>query len=486
MLFNSAPFLFGFLPLALAGFALARQAGWRPAMAFLTLASVVFYAWWNPAYAWPLAVSIAGNFLFGLAIARTRGTPWGGAVLAAGLAANLAFLGIFKYERFFAESVAPLVGLMIEARGLELPLGVSFFTFTQIAYLVDVRRDLARDNDALSYTLFVTFFPHLIAGPIIHHKEMMPQFRQPRRQDGAAENLAAGLSLFAIGLFKKAVIADWVASYVSPGFSAAASGQELSLGAAWTCALAYTVQIYFDFSGYSDMAVGLARLFGIDLPVNFNSPYKAASIIEFWRRWHMTLSRFLRDYLYFPLGGGRCGPVRRHLNLMIVMALGGLWHGAAWTFLAWGCLHGLMLVGNHAWRAVRPAEPGRRELVAGWVLTQVLVIVAWVFFRAPDFGAALIILKGMAGLSGLSGGAVKTAWDGLALALILMAVCALAPNSQQIMRTTGPGLEPVAAPERLARLAWRPSSGWAWTLAALLACSVMTLWRTSEFLYYQF
>ncbi len=483
MLFNSAPFLFGFLPLALAGFLGARRMGWRPAMAFLTLASIVFYAWWNPAYAWPLAVSIVANFLFGQAIARTRETPWGGAVLALGVAANLAFLGLFKYERFFAEQVAPLLGLMIEAKGLDLPLGVSFFTFTQIAYLVDVRRKLAQDGDALSYTLFVTFFPHLIAGPIIHHKEMMPQFRQPRRQCATGENLVAGLSLFAIGLFKKAVIADWVASYVAPGFGAAASGQELNLLAAWTSALAYTVQIYFDFSGYSDMAVGLARLFGIDLPVNFNSPYKATSIIEFWRRWHMTLSRFLRDYLYFPLGGGRCGPVRRHANLMIVMALGGLWHGAAWTFVAWGCLHGAMLVGNHAWRALRPAEPGRREIVAGWLLTQGLVVVAWVFFRAPDFATALIVLKGMAGLSGLTGGEVKVAWDGLVLSLVLLAVCALAPNSQQIMAATEPGLAPVERPERLV---WRPTSGWAWALAVLLACSVMTLWRTSEFLYYQF
>ncbi|BAE48959.1 MBOAT family O-acyltransferase [Paramagnetospirillum magneticum] len=483
MLFNSAPFLFAFLPLVLAGFFGIRRMGWRPAMAFLTLASIVFYAWWNPAYAWPLAASIVGNFLFGLAIARSRDTRWGGAILALGVAANLAFLGIFKYERFFAESVAPLLGLMITSQRLELPLGVSFFTFTQIAYLVDVRRNLVRDADALSYTLFVTFFPHLIAGPIIHHKEMMPQFRQPRRDCATSENLVAGLSLFAIGLFKKAVIADWVASYVSPGFSAAGAGQDLGLLAAWQCALAYTVQIYFDFSGYSDMALGLARLFGIDLPVNFNSPYKATSIIEFWRRWHMTLSRFLRDYLYFPLGGGRCGPVRRHVNLMLVMTLGGLWHGAAWTFVAWGCLHGLMLVGNHAWRAIRPAVPGRGEVVAGWILTQVLVVVAWVFFRAVNFDAALIVLKGMAGLNGLSGGAVKVAWDGLVLSLVLMAVCVAAPNSQQIMSATGPGLEPVERPDRLA---WRPTTGWAWTLAAMLACSAMTLWRTSEFLYYQF
>ncbi|CUW38120.1 Putative Peptidoglycan O-acetyltransferase(Membrane bound O-acyl transferase, MBOAT,121-380) [Magnetospirillum sp. XM-1] len=481
MLFNSAPFLFAFLPLALAGFLGIRQVGgWRPAMAFLTLASIVFYAWWNPAYAWPLAVSIAANFTLGQAIARTRDTRWGGWVLALGIALNLAFLGVFKYERFFAESVAPLLGLMIEAKGLNLPLGVSFFTFTQIAYLVDVRRKLAQDGDALSYTLFVTFFPHLIAGPIIHHKEMMPQFRQPRRQSSTSENLVAGLSLFAIGLFKKAVIADWVASYVAPGFSAAASGQELSLGAAWTCALAYTVQIYFDFSGYSDMAVGLARLFGIDLPVNFNSPYKATNIIEFWRRWHMTLSRFLRDYLYFPLGGGRSGPVRRHVNLMVVMALGGLWHGAAWTFVAWGCLHGLMLVGNHLWREVRPHPPGQKEMIAGWVLTQVLVIAAWVFFRAANFDAALIVLKGMAGLGG---GAAKVAWDGLALSLALLAFCALAPNSQQILQATEPGLEPVERPQRFA---WAPTTRWAWALAAMLAVSVMTLWRTSEFLYYQF
>ena len=484
MLFNSGPFLFVFLPLVLAGFAMAGRWGWRPAMAVLAAASIVFYAWWNPAYSWPLALSIAANFGFGVALARTRNTAWGGPILALGVAANLGFLGFFKYERFVADSLGPLLGLSLPVHGMELPLGISFFTFTQLAYLVDVRRGLAKDSDALSYVLFVTFFPHLIAGPIIHHKEMMGQFRQPRRSESPADNLAAGLALFALGLFKKVMIADVIAEFSSPVFATAADGNPVGFALAWQGALAYTVQIYFDFSGYSDMAVGLARMVGIDLPVNFNSPYQSGSIIEFWRRWHMTLSRFLRDYLYFPLGGGRCGPVRRHLNLMVVMALGGLWHGANWTFVVWGCLHGAYLVVNHLWRALRAGlDPSPAERVTGWALTQVAVIVAWVFFRARDLGSALILLKGMAGMNGMG---ARIPWGGLGLGLGLLAVCALAPNSQQILRRTEPGLAPVDPPRFLGGLMWRPDRAWAWAVGAMLAGAVTLLWKSSDFLYYQF
>ena len=227
-----------------------------------------------------------------------------------------------------------------------LPLGISFFTFTQIAYLVDVQRGIASEPSFLNYVLFVTFFPHLIAGPIIHHKEMMPQFQ--RAADRPGGDIAVGSALFAIGLFKKVIIADFAAHYVGTAFTP--GGDAVPLAMAWEAALNYTVQIYFDFSGYSDMALGLSRMFGIDLPLNFNSPYKARNLIEFWRCWHMTLSRFLRDYLYFPLGGNRHGTVMRYTNLLTVMLLGGLWHGANWTFVAWGGVHGIGLMVNHLWR----------------------------------------------------------------------------------------------------------------------------------------
>ena len=490
MLFNSPLFLFVFLPICLVAFRLLARISWRGALAVLTLASVVFYAWWDLAHSWPMALSILGNFALGLLLVRTRDGRAGSAVLALGIGLNLAMLGWFKYAGFMAANLEALTGIPLPLEPVLLPLGISFFTFTQIAYLVDVRRRVASEPGLMNYTLFVTFFPHLIAGPIIHHKEMMPQF-ETRKRHAFLDDLAAGSALFVIGLAKKLILADPVAKLAAEGFAAAGAGETVGMFAAWQAALAYTVQIYFDFSAYSDMAVGLARMFGIDLPVNFNSPYQARSIIEFWRRWHMTLSRFLRDYLYVPLGGNRQGPWRRHVNLMLVMLIGGLWHGAAWTFIVWGGLHGLYLMANHLWRewrGDRPSGPLGRALA--WGLTLLAVIVAWVFFRATSFGAALEILRGMAGLNGLglpvAGGNALASWQGLGLAAGLLVLAMVAPNSQQIMRRTQPGLGPVAEPERLSRLVWRPDGAWAALLAVLALISVASLWSPTEFLYYRF
>jgi D-alanyl-lipoteichoic acid acyltransferase DltB (MBOAT superfamily) len=483
MLFNSPPFLFVFLPATLAGAVLLGRWGRRMVMAWLAVASIVFYAWWDIAHAWPMAASILFNFGCGLALAGLRHGRWGTPVLTAAVAADLAFLGWFKYAHFAATTL----GLSnLDPGAIFLPLGISFFTFTQLAYLVDVRRGIATDADFLSYVLFVTFFPHLIAGPIIHHKEMMPQFMAPQHRN-RWDDFAVGSALFTIGLFKKVMLADPIAAWVSPAFSAAAGGHAVPLLPAWLAAVAYALQIYLDFSGYSDMAVGLARMFGIDLPLNFDSPYQSRSIIAFWRRWHMTLSRFLRDYLYYSLGGNRRGPVRRHLNLMAVMLIGGLWHGANWTFVAWGGLHGVYLMANHGWHRIRPRSSGRVEDGLGWALTLVAVIIAWVFFRAPSLDAALVLLHGMAGLDGV--GADKgplLSWDAVAWCAALMAMCLAAPNSQQILRLFEPGLRPVAAPAHFARLCWRSTPVWAGAAAALALASISHLWSATEFLYYRF
>src|SRR5688572_12461679 len=400
MLFNSYTFLLLFLPVTLAGsFALAR---WRASAAalWLVLASFFFYGWWNARYVPLLAASIAFNYLAGQAIASHRAITarW---ILGLAVAVNIALLGYFKYAGFVGTNLDALFGSGFQFEHVVLPLGISFYTFTQIAYLVDMYRDPARYRP-VPYALFVTYFPHLIAGPILHHREMMPQFEQPSGFRYDSGNLAAGLTIFAIGLFKKVVLADGIAPHVAPVFDQSAQGYAPTLLEAWGAALAYGLQLYFDFSGYSDMAIGLSKMLGIRLPLNFDSPYKATSIIEFWRRWHMTLSRFLRDYLYVPLGGSRHGALRRYLNLMLTMVLGGLWHGAAWTFVAWGAVHGLLLALNHCWRAIlRRVRIESRWLGAsgralGAALTFTAVFAAWVLFRAHDLPSALLILRGMA------------------------------------------------------------------------------------------
>jgi len=350
VLFNSYAFLFVFLPATLLVFMAARRGGPGLALGALTLASLGFYGWWDPRFLALLLGSAVANFAFGRALmARPADArrPW----LVAGVVFNLGLLGWFKYAGFLSANLAAL-GAPTPVLDIVLPVGISFFTFQQIAYLVDVSRGLSDRYGFRDYLLFVAFFPQLIAGPIVHHREMMPQLltgRGPR-----AEDFAIGATLFAAGLFKKVVLADSLAPFASPVFAAADAGLAVTTAEAWGAALAYALQLYFDFSGYSDMALGLARLFGVRLPINFDSPYQATSLIDFWRRWHMTLSRFLRDYLYIPLGGNRQGPARRWVNLMITMALGGLWHGAGWGFLIWGLIHGAGLAANHAWRSAAP------------------------------------------------------------------------------------------------------------------------------------
>jgi alginate O-acetyltransferase complex protein AlgI len=506
MLFNSFTFIFMFLPAVLLGYILigARHRTWAPA--WLVASSLVFYAYWDPRYLPLLLISAVVNFFAGRALAECapENVQRRRLFLALSIGFNLALLGYFKYTNFFVADFAAVTGLDIAIRKIILPLGISFFTFTQIAFLADAYRGEAHEPKFVHYLLFVTYFPHLIAGPILHHKEMMPQFARPETYQFNSANLITGCVIFIIGLFKKAVLADGVAAYVAPVFDAAAKGQTLLVQDAWGGALAYTFQLYFDFSGYCDMAIGASLMFGIVLPLNFNSPYKSRSIVEFWRRWHMTLSRFLRDYLYIPLGGNHKGAARRYINLFITMVLGGMWHGAGWTFVIWGALHGLYLAINHVFTATRarllPAAPSRLGSATSWLLTFLAVVVGWVFFRADSWDAALRILAGMANMTScrmLDGCAADAGlfhalpakavlvwvWCGL---LLLLALCA--PNTQEIMRDRLGGL---TRPRETAwpfgtLLTFRSSRSWAVAIGVMLAAGLTCLPQPISFLYFNF
>lgn len=509
MLFNSTPFLFAFLPVSLLVFRLLfRHApGWMVVL-WLSLSSIFFYAQFIPLHLALFATSIAVNFTLGRRLADHPSR----AVLAGGIVFNLGVLCVFKYTGFAIANLNALTGLAIPDPGIVLPLALSFFTFQKIGYIIDVYRGGAPRYRFNDFLLFVMFFPQLLAGPIVHHATVMPQIANlgGKRWADPAGDLAIGLTFFCIGLFKKLGIADSVAPYGDFVFSGDAAAPDMLT--AWIGAIAYTLQIYFDFSGYSDMAVGLGRMFGIRLPQNFLSPYRATSIIEFWRRWHVTLSAFLRDYLYLPLGGNRRGRFRRYANLWIVMLLGGLWHGAAWTFVAWGALHGLYLSVNHAWHAVRgrDSRPGRVERLAGWLLTMVAVVVAWVFFRAPDFAAAGKVLLGMAGRNGIilpgaaapfidalprlkaalditTGGAnhLATLGGGPAMLLSLPAAMIIAlacPTAHQWLEDGAWRF----GSHRFPLLAWHPTAAWAMALFALAAGSLAWQVNTVRFLYFQF
>ena len=492
MLFNSPVFICVYLPATLLLFFLSAQINHRLAAAGLAAASIVFYGYWRIENVLLLLTSIVFNYAIGLLIGRSRyAGSWRATRcwLACGIVGDLLLLGYYKYYDFFLGSIAAVVGADWNSVPLVLPLGISFFTFTQIAFLVDTAQGKAQEYNPIHYVLFVTFFPHLIAGPILHHKEMMPQFDRRETYRISAENLAVGCTIFIIGLFKKTVLADDVAGIAHRIFETSA-GTSFTMVEAWVGTLAYSLQLYFDFSGYSDMAIGLSRLFGIKLPINFNSPYKADSIIDFWRRWHMTLSRFLRDYLYIPLGGNRFGGARRYLNLMISMALGGLWHGAGWTFVVWGCLHGGFLVINHGWRyvggdAVVARVLGPLRQPAYRLLTFGCVCVGWVFFRATDMSQALAIVRGMAGLNGWLGQFSLIGYhDGVWIPPLLMIVWLL-PNAYEFMARVDPALVSGGA-LRSGRLVWRPSVSMALLIGVLGFACIPVLRRVAPFLYFQF
>ncbi len=418
MLFNSQIFILCFLPLVLGGY--YALAGSRPLrQAFVILASLVFYGWWDVRYVPLLAGLTLANWLVAQAFGRSR-KGW---LPLAGVAMNLAVLGVFKYADFLRGTVFGVLGESWHPWHLVLPLGISFFVFQKISYLVDLRRGDRHIYGFLDFWMFVMFFPQLIAGPLVRHNEIIHQFRRDPRGPELWENLSRGFVLFLIGVAKKVALADSLSPIADPLFAKAAV-TSLSAAESWLACGAYTLQIYFDFSGYSDMAIGLGLMFGLVLPFNFDAPYRAVSIRHFWRRWHITLSRFLRDYLYIPLGGNRCGPARQAINVVLTMLLGGLWHGANWTFVAWGGLHGAALAANHVWssRGLRMPRP------LGWALTLLFVMACWVLFRSQTFAAAGNMLRSMLGLHGIGHVPLDRTVAGILLAGT--AVALLGPTSQ--------------------------------------------------------
>lgn len=515
MLFNSHIFIFGFLPIVFLGFYWVGRYSHSLASLWLAAASLFFYGWWDARFVGLLLGSIVFNYgaayLIGLkSVGRSK------MLLTCAIAVDLLLLGYFKYANFFADNLNHLFGTALPIGEVFLPLGISFFTFTQIAFLVDTFQGKVKEYNFVHYTLFVTYFPHLIAGPVLHHKEMMPQFALPSTYRLNYENLSVGLTIFFIGLFKKVLLADGIAKYVGPVFSAASAGTELSFLDAWGGALCYTLQLYFDFSGYSDMAIGLSRMFGVTLPLNFHSPYKSVNIIEFWRRWHMTLSRFLRDYLYIPLGGNRNGEVRRYLNLVVTMLLGGLWHGAGWTFVVWGGLHGLYLVINHGWQNLR-IQFGQNPLTRlsktmhalAVFITFLAVSAAWVVFRADNLHTAIAMLKAMAGINGCilpvnwltqwgafgqwlsaqgfnfsaTNPLIKSA--ALNWIVISLLIVWFTPNTQQIMANFKPALD-ATVDNAAKRLLWRPSLAWLIAGVVCAVSAILSISELSEFIYFQF
>jgi alginate O-acetyltransferase complex protein AlgI len=492
MLFNSYIFILVFLPITwLTFFFVARYKKVDVSVGVLVVASLIFYSYWNPKFVLLILFSIGFNYAVGAWLQKARGLQ-AKVYLVLGIAADLALIGYFKYANFFLENVSHLTGRAFEAKDIFLPLGISFFTFQQIAYLVDCYKGLTKESRFVHYALFVSFFPQLIAGPIVHHADIIPQFRERSTYRINYRNVAIGLCFFSLGLFKKTVIADSFSAWVADGFD---SGAKLTFLESWGATLSYAFQIYFDFSGYSDMAIGLGYFFNIRLPINFNSPYKATSIIDFWRRWHITLSTFLKDYLYIPLGGNRKGPVRRFGNVLVVMLLGGLWHGASWTFVFWGFLHGVFMCINHVFRKVFQRINYTLPKAAAWGLTFGSVSFAWVFFRAESFGRALDICKGMLGLNGvvirsehlpasianvLHKLNIQTAWAGdwhldppeqRNMLILAFVICLLFPNVREWADRT------VKVRPKLFD-------------AVLVGCAFLTAFiftgRVAEFLYFQF
>lgn len=501
MLFNSYSFIFLFLPVVFIGMFWLGQYSRRLASLWLGLSSLAFYAAWDSRFVLLLLGSIAFNYGAGYWIGlchTTKASKQAKYSLVAAIVADLVLLGYFKYANFFFFSFNQFFDGHIPVLDIILPLGISFFTFTQIAFLIDVYRGIAREINFIHYLLFVTYFPHLIAGPVLHHKQMMPQFANPATYHINAEHVAVGLTIFVLGLSKKVLIADNLADCATPIFNAASDGYVLMFFEAWIGALAYTLQLYFDFSGYSDMAIGLSLMFNVRLPMNFDSPYKATNIIDFWRRWHMTLSAFLRDYLYIPLGGNRKGLGRRYFNLMVTMLLGGLWHGAGWTYVVWGGLHGLYLMINHAWRDLK-ARLGWRDggrfasLVAG-VLTFFAVVIAWVFFRADSIMTASSMLSSMAGINGWLDKWVPVRED-LKIIIPCLALVWFFPNVRQMLMNYKPTWEDMAgvkAPSFLPRgrfaywLSWRLTPNQGCILGLLFFLCAASLTKVSEFLYFRF
>jgi alginate O-acetyltransferase complex protein AlgI len=545
MLFNSGEFLFVFLPATLSGFYLLGTISRTSAIRWLILGSLVFYAWWRPINVLIIAPSIVINFALARILLRLSEGEESHRVsrtlLFLGITFNVVFLGIFKYTDFIYGTINDVFGANLVLRHIILPLGISFITFQKIAFLIDVQAGRVRSFTFQDYCTFVLFFPQLIAGPIVHYREMMPQFHASScRFD--KENFAIGLTLLAFGLFKKVVFADQIALHVTPIYNSAAAGEKMSFVLAWMAAIGFTLQIYFDFSGYTDMALGLARFFGIRLPANFNSPLRASAIIDYWLRWNMTLTRFLTGYLYNPfvlwltrrrLAKGKPGFGRRNQTVgsfvsllmvptLVTMFISGLWHGAGYGFIVWGLLHGCYLTINHGWRVVAArlwpdrASYNRVMKPAGLVLTFVAVTTAMVFFRAPTMTSAIDLVKGIIGLNGIAVpqalfdhlAPLTSAFHGIGVIAaesrssqdfvktaiwicFLMFVALGCPNTLQILARYEPALgvrlqQTKPAIGRTKILEWGPSLPWAITVSVIVGIAIVSIGGPSEFLYWQF
>jgi len=520
MLFNTDEFVFMFLPATLLGYFLLFRFGHaKLSVAWIVAASLFYYGWWNPYYVLLVVGSILFNYVVGQFIHQARRGDRGKSVRALiglGVVVNLGLLGYYKYANFFLDSLNTVLATDYHLGTIILPIGISFFTFQQIAYLVDAGQGEMEDSGFLEYCLFVLFFPQLVAGPIVHHSEMLPQFAKTETFVPSFSNFTAGGTIFIIGLFKKVVIADNFALVATPVFEAAEAGEFIDFAQTWEAVFAYSMQLYFDFSGYSDMAIGIARMFGVRLPLNFQSPYKATGIIDFWRRWHLTLSRFLRDYVYIPLGGSRRGRTRRFINLFLTMVIGGMWHGAGWNFLLWGALHGFYLVVNQGWRTLMgtPSDTIWARTAAR-LFTFIVVMLAWVPFRAETFAGAIDMYRGMATLPhtwqgpfGFLGDifvAVGVSFEGRGFTdanmagffwmFVWLIIVWVMPNTQQIMARCEPAFafdfdrQMAEIPDLLKRakvLFWRPSPTWAVVVGLAFAASLVSMTKISEFLYYQF
>ena len=535
MLFNSYIFILAFLPITLCIYYSLKQAKYKTYdLAWLVLASFVFFSWWNPNLTFLLAFSVLFNFAISRFASHGKNRFW----LVLGIVVNLSLLGYFKYANFFVSVVNDTSGTNWHLEEIILPIGLSFFTFQQIAYLVDVHFKVKQENSLVRYALFVTFFPQLIAGPIVHHADMMPQFGKYFRSRLILMNLAVGISIFSVGLAKKVLIADAIAPLVTPVFTAASLGTPISFFEAWSAVTLYPLQLYFDFSGYSDMALGIARMFGIVLPANFNSPFKATNIAEFWQRWHISLTRFLLDYVYEPIAARLTGRVigwprdsiRRFIialaiPTLITFFLSGLWHGAGWTFIIFGFLHAGYVILFLAWRQLRGRQAPAHTLIEkfpGWLLTMATVMVAFVFFRAESVASALIILGAICGSNGISlpvsflphaiGHADFLSTFGIIFegvspndligltkmrllgVICLIPICLAMPNTLQIFSRYTPALMArygrpyvnISAQSSWLNLTWRPTRLWAIATGICMAFAISHLSTVTEFIYFQF
>lgn len=490
MLFNSPEYIFLFFPVvALFYFFLNSKQQWRTASIWLVIASLFFYGYWNPKYIVLIVLSIGFNFLLGESLQKNSRKL----ILTIGIVLNLGFLAYYKYANFVVDNINLFLANPIQLAKIELPLAISFFTFLQIAYLVDCYQRKVKETNFVHYALFVTYFPHLIAGPLVHHQELMPEFSVAENKKIHWNNIFRGLCIFSIGLFKKVFIADSFAEWARMGFD---SSGTLGFVDAWGSSLSYTLQLYFDFSGYTDMAIGASIILNIKLPINFNSPYKALDIQDFWRRWHMTLSRWLREYLYIPLGGNRNGSFFTGINLMITFLLGGLWHGASWNFVIWGALHGFAVTAHRIWHTTGVRLP--RSLA--WFMTFMYVNIAWVFFRAKTLPDSLRMLEAMTDISSFSiSGSFATTFNYLfsfsfipllargselllpvtclLYLLVFFPLCLLAPNTSEI-------------DQRLARADFKPTLRWCTWIAILAGIPLYQMLfmssRISEFIYFNF